>query len=52
MWVVGHGLNFLLGQPLLIDTKADRAIQPPVREIVNIARFDEQSDPLIGSPPP
>ncbi|HEV2956324.1 MAG TPA: baseplate J/gp47 family protein [Xanthobacteraceae bacterium] len=52
MWVVGHGLNFLLGQPLLIDTKADGAIKPAVREIVNIARFDEQSDPLIGSPPP
>jgi hypothetical protein len=52
MWVRNHALGFFIGQPLLVETSFKTGAQPPIREIVNIDRFDEQSDPLIGSPPP
>jgi hypothetical protein len=52
MWVLNHDLGFILGQSLLLDTVFLDPTKPPVREIVTIARFDEQSDPLIASPPP
>lgn len=52
MWVVNHSLSFFIGQSLLIDTNFNVAAEPPIREIVTLARFDELSDPLVGSPPP
>ncbi|MGH7841782.1 MAG: baseplate J/gp47 family protein [Candidatus Binataceae bacterium] len=52
MWVLNQSLGFFLGQQLLIDTNFQDPTKPPVRELVTIAGFDEQSDPLIGSPPP
>jgi hypothetical protein len=52
MWVQKHGLNFSIGQPLLIDTPGATSADPHVLEVVTIARFDEQQDPLFGSPPP
>lgn len=52
MWVEQQNLGFHLGQQLLIDTRGGTSADPHIREIVTIARFDEQSDPLIGLPPP
>ncbi len=52
MWVLNHGLNFYIGQPLLIDTPGTTSADPHILEVVNIATFDEQQDPLFGSPPP
>jgi len=52
MWVLNHGLNFYIGQPLLIDTPGTTSADPHILDPVNIARFDEQQDPLFGSPPP
>jgi hypothetical protein len=52
MWVQNHGLNFYIGQSLLLDTAGATSADPHILEVVTIARFDEQQDPLFGSPPP
>jgi len=52
MWLQDHGLGFFIGQPLLLETASDTTAAAQVREVVNVARFDEQVDPLFGSPPP
>lgn len=55
MWVQQKALGLYLGQSLLIDTAGDTTADPHIREVVTIARFDEQEDPLFGldgTPPP
>jgi hypothetical protein len=51
-YVAGHGLGFYPGQQLLLDTAAADSADPPVRELVTVAATEEESDPLIGDPPP
>jgi len=48
LWLQGHGLGFYLGQSLLIDTQGATSADPHIREIVTLAKFDEQQDPLFG----
>jgi len=54
IWVRGQQLGFYLGQPLLIDSEGAGGTDPPVRELVTLAKFDEQQDPLfaLGATPP
>jgi hypothetical protein len=52
MWVLGHGLDFSVGQALLIDTAAVVSADPPIRSIVHLSEPPlEDNDPLNGSAP-
>lgn len=51
MWLAGHGFGFQVGLPLLIDTTALVAADPPTREIVHILTVTEQTDFLLSSNP-
>ena len=48
MWVEGQGFNFVQGQDLLIDTKAQTTADPPIRETVHLVSADKETDPLYG----
>lgn len=56
LWVRGHGFGFTVGDlkegtigiALLIDTAAQTAADPPVREVVHLTRAIEEVDPLYG----
>jgi hypothetical protein len=53
-YVTGHGLGLYPGQQLLLDSPAADSADPPVRELVTVAKTKETFDLLIGeaSPPP
>jgi hypothetical protein len=49
MWIQGSGLGLYDQQPLLIDTKAASAADPPLRQIVHVEGTPvETTDPLFG----
>src|SRR5205085_12353499 len=48
MWVVRHGFLFQEGQQLLLDTAALTPADPPIREIIVIAKAIEETDPLFA----
>src|SRR5579885_719904 len=51
MWVQGHGLGLTPGQALLIDTAAQTAADPPIREVIHPTAIIEEDDPLFPGPP-
>jgi Baseplate J-like protein len=48
MWVSNHGLGFMPGDSLLLDTQPGDVGQPDIREAVVIASADEQNDELYN----
>jgi hypothetical protein len=50
LWLQGHGLGLSEKLPLLLDSPAADTADPPVREIVAVASFEETSDPVLGVP--
>src|SRR5216684_1565733 len=52
MWVVGHGLNFTVGQQLLIDTPGATSADPPIRQLIRLTAIKEEIDPLSFTSPP
>lgn len=50
LWLQGHGLGLSENLLLLLDSPAADTADPPVREIVEVARFEETSDPVLGVP--
>ena len=57
MWVQGHGFNFWLGQPLLIETPSETTADPPIRQVVHLSASGpgladhavEEADLLFGN---
>ena len=46
MWISGHALGFYPGQLLLLDTNGEASGDPPVREIVQLTEWAQDTDPV------
>jgi hypothetical protein len=48
MYVLGHGYGFQAGQMLLIETLADDAADPPIRQIVRLLQAGDAAGPWMS----